>query len=93
MSGDDARGSGPRAIDEAVRALLAEGVNAPGIAERLATVDSVSEARVRTGLVKTEPPLVEVEVDYVAEPGELTTRVYDLAERPDGSLEWGAAHD
>lgn len=80
---------GPTSIDDAVRALLEGGATAALISERLLAVGGVTAARVRSGLVKTEPPIVELEVDRGAD----GTRVYDLAQHADGSLHWVGAHD
>lgn len=89
MTGAAAQDDPASSIDDAVRALLDGGATAARIAERLLAIDGVTAAHVRSGLVKTEPPIVELEVEHGAE----GRRVFDLAQHADGTLHWVGAHD
>ncbi len=87
---------GPSGTDEQrrrVAALVDAGGTPEAIAAALAKQPDVVSARARPGLVKTEPPLVELEIDWKEEAGRVRSRVYDVVVRPDGRLVLGGDHE
>jgi hypothetical protein len=66
------------------------------VAASLRAQPNVRDATVRPGLVKTDPPLVELRVDQLvpdAGADAVVSRIYDLAVHPDGTLHLRGSHD
>ncbi|MGY1709853.1 hypothetical protein ACI8AC_10120 [Geodermatophilus sp. SYSU D00758] len=74
-------------------ALLAAGGTPESVAAALERQPDVVSASTRPGLVKTEPPLVELVVGWREDTGHVRSRVYDVAVRPDGGLVLGGEHE
>lgn len=92
--GDDSHGTGyGDDLDNRVGTVLAAGGTPEQVASTLAASRDVVAAQVRPGLVKTEPPIVELVVERRDEHGEVRSRVYDLTLHPDGRLDLAGAHD
>ena len=79
-------------LDECVKAAATPGSTPQQVAERVRAQRGVIAVTLRTGLVKTEPPMVELKVEFDAGPGRRGTRVHDLVLHPDGTVSWAAAH-
>jgi hypothetical protein len=62
------------------------------VEDALGGQDDVVRVQVREGLVKTEPPLVELVVDHLEAGGAVSSRVFDLALDPDGTLRLRGRH-
>jgi hypothetical protein len=48
-------------------------------------VPGVTAAELRSGIVKTEPPILELAVELTPDAGPVVRRVYDLVEEPGGA--------
>lgn len=79
-------------LDELVKAAVTPGSTPEQVAERVRARRDVHAVTLRTGLVKTDPPMVELQVEFGAGPGQRQTRVHDLTLHPDGTVTWAAAH-
>jgi hypothetical protein len=74
-------------------ALLEDGGTPESVAAMLAEQPDVLSASTRPGLVKTEPPLVELVIDWSEGAGQVRSRVYDVVVRPDGRLVLSGDHE
>lgn len=74
------------AVGDAVRDAVTAGRDADDVARRVGAHDAVRRAAVRPGVVKTWPPVVELDVDYATPDGSTASRVYDLEQEVDGTL-------
>lgn len=93
MSAGFPSASTPDELDRRVSSALADGGTPERIAAALSGQPGLS-ARLRPGLVKTAPPLVELDVELLMEPtGRRVHRVYDLAVHPDGRVELRGRHE
>lgn len=92
MSAGFPSASTPDELDRRVSSALADGGTPERIAAALSGQPGLS-ARLRPGLVKTSPPLVELDVELLMEQGQSVHRVYDLAVHPDGRVELRGRHE
>lgn len=97
MSDELFGGQEPDELDRRVMSALAGGGRPARIVAVLTGQPGVT-ARLRPGLVKTAPPLVELVVEQRAAQrgtrvGRTVHRVYDLAVHPDGRLELRGRHE
>ncbi|MDQ4068792.1 MAG: hypothetical protein M3203_04860 [Actinomycetota bacterium] len=79
-------------LDARVADAVARSATPSDIQDALGAQEGVVRVQVREGLVKTEPPVVEVVVDYLHAGGVINSRVYDLALDPDGTLRLRGHH-
>ena len=91
MSQDEHAAGGSR-LDAAVAAAVARAATPEHAAAELTRLGGVVAASVRPGLVKTEPPQVELVVAGSGA-GDRRPRVYDLAVAPDGGLRVVGVHE
>jgi hypothetical protein len=86
-------GSGPWvALDALVAAAVSPGSTPTQVVDRVRSQRGVRRATLRGGLVKTEPPIVELLVEYGPGSGQQAMRVYDLTLHPDGTVTWAGSH-
>lgn len=79
------RTGGDDDLDAIVRGALAGGAGPRDVERRLRDVPGVTTAELRSGIVKTEPPILELAVELTPDAGPAVRRVYDLVEEPGGA--------
>jgi len=79
-------------LDAQVAAAVRPGSTLREVADRIRSQSGVRSATLREGLVKTDPPIVELLVEYEVDPGQHATRVHDLILAPDGTVTWAGDH-
>lgn len=92
-TGPDAPGAGPGdEFDRIIRQAVEQGGSVDDVVARLRTLEGVASAEARGGLVKTEPPIIELAVSFARAPGPAENRVYDIVQELDGSLRLSGSH-
>lgn len=79
-------------LDERVVEALARVRTVEELAAALQRENDVLGARPLPGLVKTDPPIVELMVKQRQDDGSVTGWTYDLVQEPDGRLHVRARH-
>jgi hypothetical protein len=79
-------------LDSRVARAVASNSTPDDVASALRAHNDIADARARDGLVKTEPPLVELVIEQLEGEGAISTRVYDLRLDLDGTLHLRGSH-
>lgn len=72
-------------LDAIVQEALTGGATPVDLERTLRDVPGVTDAQLRRGMVKTEPPILELDVELTPADGPAVRRVYDLVQQADGA--------